>query len=98
MKRNKQGQQPDSTRSRKFRRILRVNPTITPKRSNDQKIIISVYTYNAKEVKIIHHSSVEECFQYLYTIDAISWINIDGLEKDNVNAISNHFGIHPLFG
>lgn len=74
-----------------------MNPTIVPKRSIDQKVIISVFTYNAKEVKIAHLSQIQECFKYLNTTDAISWINIDGLDKDNVNAISNHFGIHPLF-
>jgi magnesium transporter len=74
-----------------------VNPTIVPKRSLDQKVIISVFTYNAKEVKITHLSQIQDCFKYLNTTDAISWINIDGLDKDSVNAISNHFGIHPLF-
>lgn len=97
MKRKKHGQQMDYIRSRETRRMLRVNPTIIPKRRKDQKVIISVYTYNAKEVKIAKFAHIEECFKYLDTVDAISWINIDGLDKDNVNNISNHFGIHPLF-
>ena len=97
MKRNKQVQQLDLIRSRKSRRILRVNPTIAPKRSQDQKVIISIFSYNARDVKIVHLSHVQECFKYLDSIDTISWINIDGLDKENVNSISNHFGIHPLF-
>lgn len=74
-----------------------MNPTISPKRSKDQKVIISIFTYNAQDVKIVHLSHVEDCYKYLDNKDAISWINIDGLDKDNVNNISNHFGIHPLF-
>ncbi|MEO7315055.1 MAG: magnesium/cobalt transporter CorA [Ginsengibacter sp.] len=97
MKRNKQGQQMDLNRSRKSRRMLRVNPTITPNRSSDQKIIISIYTYNVQEVQIVNLSRVEDCFKYLNITDAISWINIDGLDKENINTISKHFGIHPLF-
>lgn len=97
MKRNKTGQKLDLTRSRKSRRLLRVNPTITPKRSEDQKIVISIFTYNAQDVQIVHLSHVEECFKYLEIKDSISWINIDGLDKDSINNISNYFGIHPLF-
>ena len=87
----------DLNRSRKSRRMLRVNPTITPNRSSDQKIIISIYTYNVQEVQIVNLSRVEDCFKYLNITDAISWINIDGLDKENINTISKHFGIHPLF-
>ena len=97
MKRNKQGQQIELNRTRRSRRILRVNPTITPKRTNDHKTIISIFTYNVQDVKIVHLSNVEDCYKYLENMDSISWINIDGLDKDNINSISNHFGIHPLF-
>lgn len=86
----------DINKGRKNRRKQRINPTIIPKRNKDQKIIISVYTYNPEGVKMVHLSSVQDCFKYLDETNAISWINIDGLDKDNVNDICKHFGIHPL--
>lgn len=60
-------------------------------------MVISVYSYNANNIKIIELSSIQECYKYLDTVDVISWINIDGLDKNQVNDICNHFGIHPLF-
>ena len=38
---------------------------------------------------------IDDCFRFLDT-DMISWINIDGIRKADVENICNHFGIHPL--
>ena len=38
---------------------------------------------------------VEEVFPFLKS-PSITWINIEGLRKDNVETVCNHFGIHPL--
>lgn len=81
---------------RKSGRSQRINPTVIPKRNENQQVIISVYTYNPEGLKIVKLSSVEECFKYMDVPNAISWINVDGLDKNNVNNICNHFGIHPL--
>ncbi|HEY8397837.1 MAG TPA: magnesium/cobalt transporter CorA, partial [Flavihumibacter sp.] len=39
--------------------------------------------------------AVEPCFRFRQS-DRISWINIDGLRKADVEAICTHFEIHPL--
>ncbi|MEO6682993.1 MAG: magnesium/cobalt transporter CorA [Ginsengibacter sp.] len=97
MKRNKAGQKSNTINNRKSKKHRRINPTIIPKRSKDLNVVISVYSYNANNIKIIELSSIQECYKYLDTVDVISWINIDGLDKNQVNDICNHFGIHPLF-
>jgi len=38
---------------------------------------------------------VAECFQFL-SRHSITWINIDGIRKADVENLSNYFGIHPL--
>ncbi len=77
------------------KRVLRVNPTIPPIRKESEKVTISVYEYNAAGVTIESLNNVKDCYKYFST-SKISWINIDGLKKTDVENISNHFGIHPL--
>ena len=38
---------------------------------------------------------VEEVYPFLQS-PSVTWINIDGLRKEDVESICNHFGIHPL--
>ncbi|MEO6812354.1 MAG: magnesium/cobalt transporter CorA [Ginsengibacter sp.] len=77
------------------KRVLRVNPTIPPIRKESEKVTISVYEYNAAGVTIESLNNVKDCYKYFST-SKISWINIDGLKKTDVENISIHFGIHPL--
>lgn len=77
------------------KKVLQVNPTIAATRKEPEATIISLYDYNASEVKIEMLNSVEDCYKYLQT-PTISWINFDGLKKADVENICNHFGIHPL--
>jgi len=75
--------------------VLQVNPTIAPTRKEPEKTIISVYDYTAEEVNIEQLNKVEDCYKYVLTPN-VSWINLDGLKKEDVENICNHFGIHPL--
>lgn len=77
------------------RKVSTINPTLPPKRKEPEKSIITVYEYNPLGVNIEHPESAEECFKYLSTTD-ISWINIDGLKKADIEKICNYFGVHPL--
>lgn len=81
--------------TRRTRQILRQNPTVIPHREDSKEIKISVHDYNASSFQTKELSSVEECFVFLDT-DTVSWINIDGIRKADVEAICNHFNIHPL--
>lgn len=97
MRRNKALRQMEFNNIRKSRRRQRMNPTVIPKRNKDQQITISVYTYNPNGVKIVQLSNIQECFKYRDLTNAISWINISGLDKEGVYDICTHFGIHQLF-
>jgi magnesium transporter len=75
--------------------ILRVNPTIIPVREDAEQIKICVYDYDEKIINEFEVKTVEETFT-CKSNGHITWINIDGLKKDDVEKMSNHFGIHPL--
>jgi magnesium transporter len=75
--------------------IFHVNPTITPTRQEAKELVISVYDYNENELKHYDLKTVEECFIFKKTGNT-TWINIDGLRKDDIDRIAEHFKIHPL--
>jgi len=77
------------------KRVLQVNPTIAPSRKEPEKTLISVYEYNASEVKFEKLDKVEDCYKYLDHPD-VAWINFDGLKKEDIDKVCAHFGIHPL--
>jgi magnesium transporter len=75
--------------------ILSVNPTVIPQREEATEIVICVYDYDAQQVFDTKVETVQEIFKYKDT-ERVSWINIDGLRKPDIEAVCNHFGIHPL--
>ena len=75
--------------------ILQVNPTIIPQREEAQEVKISIYEYNAATVQEYTVDGVSNCL-HCKDNEFISWINIDGLRKNDVESICNHYGIHPL--
>lgn len=78
------------------RQIFQVNPTIQPYRQEADEIKICVYDYNGDHIEE-HHQLMDvselNCFR---DNNNVSWINIDGLKKVEVEAVCRHFGIHPL--
>ena len=81
--------------TRRTREILNQNPTIIPLREDSKEIRITVYDYNANSIEINELKDVTECFRYLNS-HTISWINIDGIRKADVELLCTHFGVHPL--
>ncbi|MEO9144483.1 MAG: magnesium/cobalt transporter CorA [Ginsengibacter sp.] len=81
--------------NRATKKVLQVNPTIAPSRKEPEKTLITVFDYNASDVKIIRPDKIEDCYGYLNTTD-VSWINFDGLKKIDIDNVCSHFGIHPL--
>ncbi len=76
--------------------ILKVNPTVIPQRSEEHTPTkIFVYDYNAAEIDEIAVDKAEDSFHYLQT-DKISWINVDGIKKSDVEKICEHYDIHYL--
>ncbi|KYP15784.1 magnesium/cobalt transporter CorA [Flavihumibacter sp. CACIAM 22H1] len=77
------------------KQILKVNPTILPHREEAREIRTYVYDYNPQSIEEHEFRSVEPCFQFRQS-NRISWINIDGIRKSDVELICTHFEIHPL--
>jgi magnesium transporter len=75
--------------------ILKVNPTIIPQREEAQDVVVSVFDYDATTISEHRLDSVEQCLSFRDS-NRITWINIDGLRKTDVETICNHFQIHPL--
>ncbi len=77
------------------KKVLQVNPTAVPKRIEPEITKVYVYDYDANEVKEQEVNDVPHCYKYLDSAK-ISWINVDGLRKTDVEDIGNHYGVHPL--
>ena len=80
----------------KKQRIMNFNPAegLTTRKSADNTRI-TVFDYGANLCSELVLHKVEDTFQYLKS-DQLSWINIDGLRKEEVHAICEQFMIHPL--
>jgi len=77
------------------KKVLQVNPTIAPKRIEPENTIIFVYEYDALKVDYQQLDRVEDCYKYINSCKN-TWINFDGLKKEDIDKICTHFGIHPL--
>ena len=77
------------------KKVLQVNPTAPPSRKEPERSLITVFEYNKESAECKTLSKIEEAYPYLDTASN-TWINIDGLRKDDVEKICDHFGIHPL--
>jgi magnesium transporter len=86
---------PNLFGTKRTKEILTVNPTITPHREEAQQVTTYVYDYNAQSVEEKKMEGVEGCYTYKSS-GRISWINIDGLRKADVEAVCNYYNIHPL--
>jgi magnesium transporter len=75
--------------------ILNVNPTINISRKEAEKVFITVYDYDESSLNEYNLLKVEDSFSFREN-KHISWINIDGLRKQDVDLISEKYGIHPL--
>ena len=80
---------------RRTNEILAVNPTVVPHREEAKEISIFIFDYDANSMVEKRLSEVLDCFVYKNN-GRVTWINIDGLRKADVDAVCNHFGIHSL--
>ena len=74
---------------------MQVNPTVQTFRKDAEITRIFVYDYNKEKINVTELKSPEESYPYIDTRD-VSWINIEGLRKNDVENICGHFQIHPL--
>lgn len=81
--------------TQRTKQILRVNPTIPAVREEAKEVEVSIYDYNDLTAEEHHFSEVESCFRFKET-DNISWVNIDGIRKSDVESVCECYKIHPL--
>ena len=81
--------------TQRTKEILTMNPNVIPQREEAAAVQIYVYDYNAETLSERELKDVDQCFVYKDN-KHISWINIDGLRKADIEKICEHFGIHPL--
>lgn len=81
--------------TKRTRDIFQVNPTIIPHRQEAAEIKIHVFDYSLQHFEEKQLDAVTDSFPYLDN-QHITWINIDGIRKEDTETICNHFGIHAL--
>lgn len=81
--------------TKRTRDIFHVNPTVIPERVEASEIKVNVYDYSATVFEETKFAQVTDCFAFRDN-DHVSWINVDGIRKADVEAVCNHFGIHYL--
>ncbi|TAE15428.1 MAG: magnesium and cobalt transport protein CorA [Bacteroidetes bacterium] len=75
--------------------ILHVNPTVVPARLEAKEVVIDIIQYNSTDVKFHTLTTVTECAMHVQE-GYVTWINIDGLRKADVETVSKLFNIHYL--
>src|SRR5882757_4781476 len=78
------------------KKVLQVNPTVVSTRKEPEEIKIFVYDYTPERLESKQFSKVPECYHYV-TSEGVTWINVDGLKKADIEDLSKHYGIHYLF-
>ncbi|MEP7237562.1 MAG: magnesium and cobalt transport protein CorA, partial [Ferruginibacter sp.] len=77
------------------KKVLQVNPTVISQRTEPEETKLFVYDYNGSRIDIKELKTISDCFPYIDP-QTVSWINVDGLRKDDVESICKHFGVHYL--
>jgi magnesium transporter len=81
--------------TKRTKEIFSINPTVIPAREEAADVAIYVYDYDQTEMKEYELEKVTDAFSCRDN-NKISWINIDGIRKSDVEIICNHFGVHML--
>jgi magnesium transporter len=77
------------------KQILNVNPTAAPTRKDSEDVIISIYDYSEEALEVCVLKEVTDSFNYKGN-GRITWMNIEGIRKKDVEVISEYFDIHNL--
>ena len=77
------------------KKVLQVNPTVASKRTEPEEVKLTVHDYTATQFDFKELKKAQECFPYISS-PSVSWVNVDGLRKADVESICNHYSIHNL--
>ncbi|MET0636337.1 MAG: magnesium/cobalt transporter CorA [Chitinophagaceae bacterium] len=86
---------PNLFGTQRTKEILSINPTLIPHREEAESVTICVNDYDTETIETHEYRDVRDAFSYKHS-NKISWINIDGLRKSDIDLISEHYAIHPL--
>lgn len=81
--------------TRRTRDIFQVNPTVIPVREEAAESKIQVFDYDLQSLEEYLPEKITDCYS-LRDNHRLTWINIDGIRKADVEAICTHFNIHQL--
>jgi magnesium transporter len=81
--------------TKRTRDIFQINPTVAPVRTEAAEIHVKVFDYDHQHLEEKNFDGITDTFQYRDT-DTVSWINIDGIRKNDVELICTHYGVHYL--
>jgi magnesium transporter len=81
--------------TQRTKEILNSNPITNLSRKEAENVFVRVYDYDENTLDECTLKSIEQSFAYKEN-KHVSWINIDGIRRKEVEAISEHYGIHPL--
>jgi magnesium transporter len=81
--------------TKRTRTIFQVNPTVIPERVEAEEIKVTIFDYSPASFTEVQLSQVTDAFPFKESKN-VSWINVDGIRKADVESIANHFGFHYL--
>lgn len=81
--------------TQRTKEILQATPCDDETRTDAEYTQITLYNYDATSLHQTELKAITESFPYRDN-HQVSWINIDGLRKADVELAGAHFGIHPL--
>ncbi|HSU50703.1 MAG TPA: magnesium/cobalt transporter CorA [Segetibacter sp.] len=81
--------------TKRTKQIFNYNPSVPATRTTTETIKIFVYSYNPQTIVAKELSVIRDTFIYSDSAN-VNWINVDGIVKEDVEALSQHFKIHPL--
>lgn len=79
----------------KTKKVLQVNPTVIPERKENVSGKISLFEYNSENITYSELNKIEDTYKHLDT-PLTSWINIDRINRVEVERICTQFNVHPL--
>jgi len=83
---------PSLTKRKKLNTFNPKRAIVTPA---DTPTVYANYNYNHQRMTHLTTSSLQECATHVRP-ESVTWINVDGLRKHEVEALCSQFDIHPL--
>ncbi|SJZ65847.1 magnesium/cobalt transporter CorA [Sediminibacterium ginsengisoli] len=81
--------------TKRTRDIFQVNPTVIPAREEPAEVSIKIFDYSPDSFDEHGLEDAAQCIRYKDN-GRISWINVDGIRKADIEKICAQFGIHML--